>query len=86
MKTFLLAMAAVLVSAVAASACDPVYKKVVCQETVIVTVVKKVPYVKEVVRYDECGKPVCVTVIVFKEVAVKVAKAVEVVMYVKVSG
>ena len=86
MKTFLLAMAAVLVSAVAASACDPVYKKVVCQETVFVIVVRKVPYAKEVVRYDECGKAYCVTVIAFKEVTVKVARVVEVVKYAKVSG
>ena len=86
MKTFLLAMTAVIGSTVAASACDPVYKKVVCQETVFVTVVKKVPFEKEVIRYDECGKPYCVTVIAFTEVAVKVAKVVEVVKFVKVSG
>lgn len=86
MKTILLAMTAVLVSTVAASACDPVYKKVVCYETVFVIVVKTVPFEKEVIRYDECGKPVCVTVIAYKEVAVKVAKVVEVVKYVKASG
>lgn len=86
MKKFLLVMTAVIGSTLTASACDPVYKKVVCQETVFVTVVRKVPFEKQVIRYDECGKPVCVTVIAFKEVAVKVAQVVEVVKYVKVSG
>ena len=47
---------------------------------------KKVPFEKEVIRYDECGKPYCVTMIAFQEVAVKVAKVVEVVKHVKVSG
>lgn len=86
MKTFLLSVAVVIGSTVAASACDPMYKKVICEETVYVTVVRKVPYAKEVVRYDECGKAYCVTVIAFKEVTVKVARVVEVVKYAKVSG
>jgi len=86
MKTFLLAMAVVFGAVAAAAACDPVFKRVVCTETVFVTVVKTVPYLKEVTKYDECGKPYCVTVIAFKDVAVKVAKVVEVVKFVKVSG
>lgn len=86
MKKFLLSLMAVCGSVAAASACDPVYKKVVSYETVYVTVVKKVPVEKEVIKHDECGKPVCVTVIAFKDVAVKVAKTVEVVKLVKVSG
>ena len=73
-------------SAVAVSACDPVYKKVVCTETVYVTLVRSVPYKKLVTKYDECGKPYCVTVTYYKDVAVVVAKTVEVVKYVKVSG
>jgi len=86
MKKFLLSMAVVFGSVAAASACDPVYKKVVCYETVFVKVVKTVPYKKEVTKYDECGKPYCVTVTCYKDVAVTVAKTVEVVKYVKISG
>ena len=58
----------------------------VCYETVFVKVVKTVPYKKEVTKYDECGKPYCVTVTCYKDVAVTVAKTVEVVKYVKISG
>ncbi len=86
MKTFLLSMAVVFGSVAAAAACDPVYKKVVVTETVFVTVVKTVPFMKEVTKYDECGKPYCVTVVAFKNVAVTVAKTVEVLKFVKVSG
>ena len=86
MKTFLLSVAVVFGSVAAASACDPVYKKVVCTETVYVTLVRSVPHKKVVTKYDECGKPYCVTVTYYKDVAVVVAKTVEVVKYVKVSS
>jgi len=85
-KTFLLSVAVVFGSVAAASACDPVYKKVVCTEMVFVTVVKSVPYKKEVIKYDECGKPYCATVTCYKDVAVRVVKTVEVVKYIKVCG
>lgn len=86
MKRFLLTVALVVGSTVTASACDPVYKKVLCEKTVYVSVTKSVPYEKEVTKYDKCGKPYCVTVTCYKDVTVKVPKTVTVVKYVKVCG
>jgi hypothetical protein len=84
MKRFLLTLALVVGSTVALSACEPGYKKVICHETVYVTVTKSLPYQKEVTKYDHCGKPYCVTVTCYKDIVVKVPKTVTVVKYVKV--
>ena len=84
MKSMFLAMVLAIGTASVVSACDPVYKKVVCYETVYVKVTKTVPYTKSMTRYDHCGKPYCVDVTCYKDVCVKVPKTVAVVKYVKV--
>jgi hypothetical protein len=89
MRRLLFQIAAVgflaLGAAGAASACDdcPVYKKVVCYQTVVSTEVQKVPYLKEVVQYDDCGKPYCSYEVCYKQVEVAVTRQVPVVRYVK---
>ena len=84
MKKLLLAVVAVVGSMAAVSACEPVYKKVVCTRTVYVEVTKSVPYTKTVTKYDNCGKPYCVKVVCYKDVTVTVPRTITVVKYVKV--
>lgn len=67
----------------AASAGDPGYKKVVYFETVTRTEVRELPYLKKVVRYDECGKPYAAYKACVREVEVEVTRRVPVVKYVK---
>ena len=69
-----------------ASATEPccTYKKVVCDETVVVWVAKEVPHTVEVVKYDHCGKPYTVCVTNYKTIQVPVKKTVQVVKWVKV--
>ena len=63
-----------------ASATEPccTYKKVVCDETVVVWVAKQVPYTVEIVKYDHCGKPYTVCVTCYKDVSCPVQKCVPV--------
>src|SRR5436190_1818589 len=87
MFTFIKRLAAVAVVAgglagtVTAGDCGPVYKKVVCYQTVVSTETREVPYEKVVTKYDHCGKPYCVTVTCYQTVEVTVTKQVPVVKY-----
>lgn len=60
------------------------YKKVVCEETITIEVIKEVSYTKEVVKYDYCGKPYTVCVTCYQEVKVPAKKTITVVKWVKV--
>ena len=67
-----------------ASACEPVYQKVVCFQTVICYETKKVPYLRALTAYDHCGKPYPTYEVCYKEVKVAVTRKVPVVKYVLV--
>jgi hypothetical protein len=63
--------------------CAPVYKKVVCYQTVTTYETRCEPYKVCVVRYDHCGNAYSVTETRYREVKVPVQKQVAVVKYVK---
>ena len=58
-------------------------KQVVSYETVAGSEVVKVPYTREVVKYDRCGTPYRDTEVCYKSVEVPTTKKVPVVKYVK---
>ena len=85
----ILAVGSAAFTAPKAVAYDPpapvsVYKKVATYKAVKEAVIVKVPFEKEVIRHDECGKPYCVTVVCYREVTEYVSKTVPVVNWVKV--